>query len=93
MQEEQFRLLTALLRNMEDEDIKHSDLDGTIHRITKNFDKYLTPEQKDTVTKEILNFEKIRKERMDRVKFMDRMEKEEGRSALYSFFNGDSLGL
>jgi hypothetical protein len=93
MQEEQFRLLTALLRNMEDEDLKHSDLDGTIHHIIKTFERHLTNEQKNTVIKEILNFEKIRKERMDRVKFIDRMEKEEGRSALYSFFNGDSLGL
>ncbi len=93
MQEEQFRLLTALLRNMEDEDLRHSDLEVAIHRIIKNFDRHLTTEQKNTVTKEILNFERVRKERMDRVKFIDRMEKEEGRSALYSFFNGDEIGL
>ena len=78
---------------MEDEDLRQSNIEGAINHIIKRFDRYLTPEQKNAVLKEFLNYERIRRERKDRIKFINKMEEEKHRASLYSFLNGDVIGL
>ena len=93
MKDAQFRLLTTMLRSMEDEDSRKADLEGAINHIIKRFDRHLTPEQKNVALKEFLNYEKIRRERKERIKMINKMEEEKHRAALYSFLNGDEISL
>ena len=78
---------------MEDEDLRQSNIKDAVNHIIKRFDRYLTPEQKNAVLKEFLNYERIRRERKERIKFINKMEEEKHRASLYSFFNGDVIGL
>jgi uncharacterized protein YpuA (DUF1002 family) len=93
MNDSEFKLLTNVLRNMENEDLMHSDLEIVVNNIIKKFDVNLTPEQKNALLKEFLNYERIKKERKEIVEKFSEMEEEKHKAALYSFFNGDAIDL
>ena len=78
---------------MENEDLNKSDLETAISHLIKKFDSKLTPEQKNIVLKEFLNYERMRRERKERTEMLHKMEAEKQRTNLYSFLNGDDIGV
>ena len=93
MQDGQFALLKTVLRDMEKEDLSHSDLETTINHLIKRFDQEVTPEQKNAILREFLRYERIRRDKKDGIRLLKKMREEEHRESLNSFLNGDELGV
>jgi hypothetical protein len=71
MDNEKFSLLISVLSELEDEDIIHSKLKDAIVKIIGRFYYKLTKEQKEELSKEFTNYERVKLERA-----FERLEKE-----------------
>ena len=62
MEETKFEMLTSILEDMEYENMRNSDLGGTIVRVIDRFDNYLDEEQKTKLADEFSSYDKVKRE-------------------------------
>ena len=71
MDESNFRLFMKVMETIEDENIRHSDIENTIVSILDKFDDTLTDEQKTVVLREFSKYEDIVRSRRKEKKAKD----------------------